>query len=269
MAVTIFKDLWAIGLKTSAFVQSLFLFPFNVFLRAVDRFLLTRRPDQPLLPCSTSGSASSSPSTQSHNNDVDDVRRLGDSDMTVAKEPPGQNLSVSNMASTVAQNPSSGKENHPPLKVAHATPTTDDAVLVDGISRLEISQPSGPLKDAVDGTGSIKQDGAGNKTVQNGASSQPTRPEDISNSPVMEVKRSSPVPLKHSASYTSRLNGMTTGTELGGETAEIHAKVETPEQAAARVMHSRFMREALDMVSGWHPTFVIVTLRCSAVPTFC
>ncbi|KAK4239489.1 hypothetical protein C8A03DRAFT_14144 [Achaetomium macrosporum] len=244
MAVTLLKDLLAIGLKTTAFVQSLFLFPLNALLRAVDRFPLPRRANQPLLPCSTSGSASSSSSKQTHNNDVDEVGRLSDSDMTVTTEPPGQNPSVSNMAATLAKNPSSGKENHPPSKPPQ---TTDDALLADGISRLEINQPGTTskepltsLKDAVNGAGSIAQDGTGRPTLQNGTSPQQTGPENIS---------------------SSTPKGMTTTMQLDGETVQIRAKVETPEQAAERAMHSRFMREALDMAR--------LALRTNETPVGC
>ncbi|KAK0612368.1 hypothetical protein B0T17DRAFT_404799 [Bombardia bombarda] len=60
------------------------------------------------------------------------------------------------------------------------------------------------------------------------------------------VPHQTPAQISHEVSQTSKLKETTI--KLGEDTVQIQSKVETPEEAAERAIHSGFMREALDMV---------------------
>ncbi|KAK4150951.1 hypothetical protein C8A00DRAFT_45746 [Chaetomidium leptoderma] len=248
MAGTFFKAISAIGLKTSAFLQSLFLFPFNVVLQlAVGRFPGLRQTTQPTLPCSTSASASASASSSSketRNNDVSagssssSSSSHNGSDMTTASpasaasESQGQKTHVSKIVPALPRTPPAGKENRAPPT---ASPSQVDAQLTDKLSRLDLDEAG----TAAAATTSARDAGAG------------TGKQAAQNDGADDVTRALPVPLTPSVSQIGGLKEATTTTtttiQLDGETVQVQAKVQTPEQAAERAIHSRFMREALDM----------------------
>ncbi|KAL2135033.1 hypothetical protein VTI74DRAFT_10070 [Chaetomium olivicolor] len=241
--MALFKALAAIGLKTTAFLQSLFLVPFNTFLQVVDRFPNFRRTTQPALPCSTSSGSTSSPQ-QSHNDNAGDGGRQRDSDMTTASSsttpsgPQGQKPPTSKLSPTLARAPLAGKVNTSSPQVS----TTESTQLSEGLSRLDLNE---------NGT----ENGIGKQTT--GVENDPT----AIGSGAAEVTRVAPVPLTHAVSQTSRPKETASTIQLGSETVHIQTKVETPEQAAERAMHSRFMREALDMAR--------LALRTNETPVGC
>jgi len=77
-----------------------------------------------------------------------------------------------------------------------------------------------------------------------------------------EVVRAPAVPMHHEVSQTSKLKE-TAPTTIGDENERLQTRLETPEEAAERTMHSGFMREALDMVS-FAPCLARIALLDSA-----
>lgn len=263
MASALFKAITAIGLNSAAFLQSRFLFSFDTLLQAVKNLSNTGQTNQPTLPCSTSGSPSGSPSgppsespaSAKEQNDEGDHGSDNTTDMagapssSTASAPRGRQPSVSTTVPARPRIPPT-KENGPPPK---APPS--DSQLTDGLSRLDLNgtgATSAPLaashQAVVNGTGVLaeKENGAG--VVPNGVSAQPSGPGAGNGIAAGHAPRILPVPQIKSVSQTGEAKETTT-IQLDGETVEILAKVETPEQAAERAIHSRFMREALDMVS--------------------
>ncbi|KAK4125164.1 cytidine deaminase-like protein [Parathielavia appendiculata] len=264
MAITLFKAISAVGLKTTAFLQSLFLFPFNAFMQALQRFPPFRQTTQPTLPYwtsgSTSGSSSSSFLRETHNDDAGTDSHRNETDMAVTSsssagpESQTQDRTGSKVAAPQPHTALVRKEN---LPSAVDSPTKGLSQLTDKLSRLELdgsgraatASSSMSLRDVANGTGSAAKDGVAKQAVQDAALlKQHVLDGGVNGSSDKEVPRTPPVPLTHSVSQTSRPKGTATTTiELGGETVLIQSKIETPEQAAERAMHSRFMREALDM----------------------
>ena len=246
MAGTLLKAVTAIGLKTTAFLQSLFLFPFNTVLQAVHLLPGFRQTKPPLLPRSTtSGAVSSTPPTEARNNnnntddnnEVGDGGRHSDTEMTTAPaSSSGGSAPVPKIVPALPRAPLASRENRSPTK---PSPTKADAQLSDKLSRLDLDETetaadqasSASLQDVVNGTVS--------SLVGDGPTAAPG-----------EVTRALPVPLTHTVSQTSKPKetAATATMQLDGVTVQIQARDETPEQAAERAMHSRFMREALDMV---------------------
>lgn len=260
MAGTLFKALTAIGLKTTAALQSLFLFPFTTFLRVVDLFPNLRQPTQPTLPCSTSGSASSASSSRdSHNDAVADGGRSNNrSDMapasssSAAQQSQNQKPPTPKIVPALPRAPLTEKGNRAPVKAA--PPPEVDAQLSDKVSRLNLKEDattvgssSTSVQDVVNAAGSVAENETG----------KPVSLDSANGSAAEEVTRELKVP------QTSELKETATTIELDGETVEILSKVETSEQAAERAMHSRFMREALDMASP-HTIFAF-----SDISSFC
>jgi hypothetical protein len=245
MAITVFKTLWAFGHKTTLFLQSLFLFPFHAIPRAFGLFSSFRQTNQPTLPFSNSRSAS--PSSRETQQTDDEMPNAASS--SAALEPhthKASSISKTGPAPAVPRTAPPGKENRVLEKKA-----SDDTQLCDQFSRLEIDKTAksatasqDPLQDTANGTvSSIAEDGTGRKVAQ-----------DLAEDGTVEsaVTRALPVPLTHPVSQTSKPKeaaAATTTIQLDGVTVQVQAKAETPEQAAERAMHSRFMREALDMVS--------------------
>lgn len=243
MAITVFKALWAFGHKTTLFLQSLFLFPFHAIPQAFGLFPSFRQTNQPTLPFSNSRSAS--PSSRETQQTDDEMPNAASS--SAALEPHAHKASsVSKTAPAPPHTAPPGKENRVVEEKA-----SDDTELCDQFSALEIDKTGktatasqDPLQDTVNGTGSdIAEDGTGRKIVQ-----------DLAEDGTAEsaVTRALPVPLTHPVSQTIKPKeavAATTTIQLDGVTVQVQAKAETPEQAAERAMHSRFMREALDMVS--------------------
>lgn len=257
MATTFFNMVSAIRLKTTAFLQSLFLFPFNTALQVVQLFPNFRQTNPPILPCSTPSSSSASSSQEARNTTAGDGSRNSDDNMAAissATVPRGQHAPASKIISALPRTPPGTKENH---LLKTVSPTDVDDQLRRDISRLKLNEadtaaetPPNLLKDVVDGgAGNSVENGVGKRVTQNGALLQQSGPDSISDSVAGEVTRTLPVPLTHTVSQTSKLKETTTTIQLDGVAVHIRDNVETPEQAAERAMHSRFMREALDMVS--------------------
>jgi hypothetical protein len=249
LAITVFNALWAFGHKTTLFLQSLFLFPFHAIPQAFGLFPSFRQTNQPTLPFSNSRSASPS-SRETRHADDDEMPNAASS--SAALEPHTHKAS-SVSKTTPAPPPRTappGKENR-----VREEKASDDTQLCDNFSRLEIDKTArtatasqDPLQDTVNGTGnSIADDGTGSTAES-------------------AVTRALPVPLAHPVSQTSKpkeaaaATTTTTTIQLDGVTVQVQAKAETPEQAAERAMHSRFMREALDMVSFVLSFFAMISL---------
>ncbi|KXX77391.1 tRNA-specific adenosine deaminase subunit TAD2 [Madurella mycetomatis] len=261
MAIALLKAISGIGLKTTAFLQSLFLLPFGFLLQAVKGFFPSASPNQRTLPCSTSPSPSPTPHKSDNDVNIDSGgdESVSSSDMTTSSTMPA--VSVSHDKKTPAshitpilQRAPASKENRPPL----TTPQTDiDAQLInDGLSSLHINGtrkatktvPT-PRQAAGNGTAALRNDGSGKGVMGAGVPAQEpglAAGASIGNVADGRVTRAPPVPLTHSVSQTSKPREMTT-IQLGSETVQIQAQTETPEQAAEKAMHSRFMRDALDM----------------------
>ncbi|AEO64947.1 f1c30c48-de3e-41b2-bd67-83cf0e89a9ba [Thermothielavioides terrestris] len=268
MAGTLFlKAISATGLKIAAFLQSLFLFPVNTLLQVVDLVPFARRTSQPILPCSTAGSGSSTPpSSRQPHDDVDAGGRHAASDMmaasssSAASDPANPKTPVPGMASISPPNPPAGKLDCSPTK---ADSPAADAQLSGVLSRLELNDnrsaaPTTPLHDGVNGTGA----GA----AQNGTFPCYPGPNGTDSATARGVTPALPGSLECSAAQTSKSEEtaampVTTTIQLGSDTIQIQAKHETPEQAAERAKHSRFMREALDMAR--------LALRTNETPVGC
>ncbi|KAJ4298408.1 tRNA(adenine34) deaminase [Collariella sp. IMI 366227] len=162
-----FKALTGVGLKTTAFLQSLFLVPFNTFLQVVS--------------------------------------------------------------------------------------TPDATQLSEGISRLNLAENGSPNPQL-----SLSAANGTNKQIT-GAENDPASMDGSTATEV--VARAAPIPLTHAISQTSKLKETVSTIQLGSEKVQIQSKIETPEQAAERAMHSRFMREALDMAK--------LALRTNETPVGC
>ncbi|KAH6855335.1 hypothetical protein B0I37DRAFT_302912 [Chaetomium sp. MPI-CAGE-AT-0009] len=267
MAATFFSVVSAIGLKTTAFLQSLFLFPYNTALEVAHLFSNFCQPNQPILPCSTSSSAS--PAQETRNINVGDGSRHSDDDMAASSSssvPRGQHAPASKIAPAVSPTPPVAKEN---CLLSAASPAEADGQLSRKLSRLELKEtdtaaeksPS-PLRGVVNGADNNAEDGIGKQITQNGALPQQSGPDNTrDNAAGGEVTRTLPVPLTHTVSQTSNPKETATTIQLDGVTVQVQDKVETPEQAAERAMHSRFMREALDMAR--------LALRTNETPVGC
>lgn len=248
MAITVFKAIWAFGHKTTAFLRSLFLFPFYAIPQAFGLFPGFRQTNQPALPFSNSRSAS--PSSRETRHSDDEMQNAAPT--SAAPDPQAQKpSSVSKMVPALPRTTpaGAGKENRALEEKASA----DDTQLGDKLSRLELdesrktaTESPTPLQEAVNGTGSTAEVGAGKQVAgQNGVDGTTTTSTEV-------VTRALPVPLSHPFSQNSKPKeaaATTTTMQLDGVTVQVLAKAETPEQAAERAVHSRFMREALDMVS--------------------
>jgi hypothetical protein len=258
MAIALFKAISAFGRHTTAFLQLLFLLPFNTVMQALRRFPSFRQTTQPTLPYSTSPSdsnISSSPFTEVRNDDVGTDGRRNESDMAITSSSSGASGAQTrdpNVSKALPHTTSAGKEN---LPSADASPAKALAQVTDKLSRLELdgagaaaAAPSTSLRNVVNGAGSIANDESGKQLGQDTALQQQSGLDGVNGTLAREVPRALPVPLTHSVSQTSRPKETATTIQLGTETVQIQPKVETPEQAAERAMHSRFMREALDMV---------------------
>jgi len=239
MASTL-KALWGIGLRSTSFLQSLFLFPFSAVLRAIGLLPNFHQTNQPILPCSTSDSGSSSPPREPHYNGASDADHRNNTDMAIPS------------SSSLAAKPQFQQENDPKMesakphttiskgnqKMAKASLSKTDSQLSDSLASLTLdgtdkttTTPSTSLQDSTKGTESAADD-VFDGSIEGG------------------MVRAAPVPLAPSISLTSRpKEDAATTIELDGETVQVQPKVETPAQLAERAMHSRFMREALDMVS--------------------
>jgi hypothetical protein len=254
MATTFFNVVSAIRLKTTAFLRSLFLFPYNTALQVVHLFPNFRQTNQPVLPCSTSSSASSA--QEARNTNAGDGSCHSDDDMAAGSSATarGQHAPASKIVSALPRTPPGTNANRL-LKTASATDV--DGQLIHKISQLELDESDtaagtlpNPLPDTVNGgTGNGVENGVDNQVTQNGSLPQQSGPDSISDNALAEVTRTLPVPLAHTVSQTSKPKETATTLQLDGVTVQIQDKAETPEQAAERAMHSRFMREALDMVS--------------------
>ena len=246
MAGTFLQAVSALGLRTGAVLRSLFLFPFNTFLKAVDLFpnftLNFRQTNQATLPSSSPSPASSPSSHTSTATNNNNTGHAGDGGMTTpsssspaAQPPQSQKPPVSNIIPALPRAPLADKGNRPPSTQPTAPPTvpfTAADQLSGSLSRLDLEDdgkaagpPSASLPDAA-------ADGTGKQVDDAGA-----------------VTPALPALLAHPVSQASNpKDAAATTIQLGGETVQILAKVDTPEQAAERAIHSRFMREALDMV---------------------
>ncbi|KAL2171180.1 hypothetical protein VTG60DRAFT_3491 [Thermothelomyces hinnuleus] len=275
MAATLFKAVLAIGLKTTAFLQSLFLFPFNTVLRVVQLFPSFRQTDQPILPCSTSGPTSSSSAGEARNisnNKDDDVGDGGchnETGMAHAASASTASARVSSIVPALPRAPPpSGRENHAP---AADTPVKADAQLDAALSRLDANGAGlagetrpGALQSVIDGTGSTTGDGTGKSVTAHDGTALPQQQPDRVNwgdGTPEGVTRAPPIPLTHTVSQASRLKETAPTMQPDGPTVLVNAKTETPEQAAEKAMHSRFMREALDMAR--------LALRTNETPVGC
>ncbi|KAL2020468.1 hypothetical protein VTK56DRAFT_8353 [Thermocarpiscus australiensis] len=280
MAVALGKSIWAIGLRTAALLQSLFLSPFDALLHAVKLLSKPGRTNQPTLPCSAPADSASSAPGQLHKNiDVGvDVAYGIDSDsdgygsgnmatassLSAVSALQGRKTSVFENGSTSSTAPAK-KENRP---APTGCPADVNTRLLDGFSRLDINDAGKTAAPRLashhivaNGTENGLENGKGlMRVVQNGARSQRSDSDGGSSSTAGEVTRAPPVPLTHSVSQTSRLKETAT-IQMGREAVQLEAKVETPEQAAERAMHSRFMREALDMAR--------LALRTNETPVGC
>jgi hypothetical protein len=164
------------------------------------------------------------------------------------------------MASISPPNPPAGKLDCSPTK---ADSPAADAQLSGVLSRLELNDnrsaaPTTPLHDGVNGTGA----GA----AQNGTFPCYPGPNGTDSATARGVTPALPGSLECSAAQTSKSEEtaampVTTTIQLGSDTIQIQAKHETPEQAAERAKHSRFMREALDMVSLGTNVFLFLKLE--------
>lgn len=253
MATAFLRAVSAIGLKTTAFLQSLFLFPFNTILRpVVQLFPNFCQTDQPILPCSTtSGSPSSSSGETRSNNGVGDGGRQNDSGMAPAPSASTASAPVPDIVPALPRAPLTGKENQ--------SPTTDsqskaDTQLSDSLSRLGVNE-QGPVDDILstalaNGNGSVTVNGTEKQVAHSGASfpqHQPARGS-VGDGNSEGVTQATPAASTQTVFQTSGLKEAATTMQLDGVTVHVKDKAETPEQAAERAMHSRFMREALDMV---------------------
>lgn len=270
MAGTLFKAISAVGLKATAFLQSFLLFPFYAFLQGMNRFPIFGKTKQPTLPSSTPPGSTSPVSAaccgvsidntatgdgNDNNNNIDDNDKSGDMMPAPSLAAAGSEPQQQNRKSPTPQivpvlplvAPAVNSENCAPTKAS------SDAELRDGISRLDLNDPKPtPTPLVLNGipgnvTTTSTAENATNTSTKNG----PNTPNGFlplqdgssgaSSGSTQEVTRSPAVLLTaNSVSQTT--------IELDGETVQIQAKVETPEKAAERARHSRFMREALDMV---------------------
>ncbi|KAK3337546.1 hypothetical protein B0T19DRAFT_78170 [Cercophora scortea] len=88
----------------------------------------------------------------------------------------------------------------------------------------------------------IEQDAVSDKPAQ------PLQEAGTNGADAREITRAPAVPLTHEVSQTSKLKEtVSPGDDTVEAVVKVPAKVETPEQAAERAIHSGFMREALDM----------------------
>ncbi|KAL2198835.1 hypothetical protein P885DRAFT_76440 [Corynascus similis CBS 632.67] len=266
MATAFLRAVSAIGLKTTAFLQSLFLFPFNTILRpVVQLFPNFCQTDQPILPCSTtSGSPSSSSGETRSNNGVGDGGRQNDSGMAPAPSASTASAPVPDIVPALPRAPLTGKENQ--------SPTTDsqskaDTQLSDSLSRLGVNE-QGPVDDILstalaNGNGSVTVNGTEKQVAHSGASfpqHQPARGS-VGDGNSEGVTQATPAASTQTVFQTSGLKEAATTMQLDGVTVHVKDKAETPEQAAERAMHSRFMREALDMAR--------LALRTNETPVGC
>lgn len=283
MAIALFKAISGIGLKTTAFLQSLFLFPFGALLQGMNRFSNSGGPSNqpPALPCSTTASVSPRSTKIYHDIDVDreheatgngsDMRTTSSSP-AAGSAPQDHNKGPASQCRIPPGHPpaaSATKENCPPPK---ASPTDIDAQgISNGLSRLDLNgtgQTTGsgltshhPAMENGTGGVTVTEDRSGGAEVVSAGGGGAAAHERGRPAPADgrfggivgivggEVTRAPPVPLRHSISQTRKLKETMTIQLGGSETVQIQAKLETPEQAAERAMHSRFMRDALDMVS--------------------
>ena len=232
MAGSFLQAVSALGLRTGAVLRSLFLFPFHTFLKAVDLFpnftLNFRQTNQATLPSPSSHTTITNTDPDNNTSHAGDGGMMTPSSSSpAAQQPQSQKPPISNIIPALPRVPLADKGNRPPT----APPTAADQ-LSGGLSRLGLeddgkaaASPSTSLQDAAAA-------GTGEPVDDAGA-----------------VARALPAPLSHPVSQTSNPKETAVKTiQLGGETVQILAKVDTPEQAAERAVHSRFMREALDMV---------------------
>lgn len=274
MAVTLFQAVSAFGRKTTTFLWSLFLFPFNTFMQAARLFpAFQQTSPPPILPrsASTSGSgpgsssgtgSGSSPSSLeepgysgsrnnthgdgnagygSHNKDTNMTTALASPAASAHQDRKGVPSGVVPAAPRVPP-AASGDENRPQPS-SPSTAQDDDAQFIEMTSNLNLNDkpaqesdaPPIPFQDVANRLGITTMDAASSSKAD-----EVVAP---------EVTKAPAVPLMHAFSQTSRLKETPTTMELDGVTVQVHSKTETPEQAAERAVHSRFMREALDMVS--------------------
>lgn len=271
MAIALFKAISGIGLKTTAFLRSLFLLPLGFLLQAVKIFFPSSSRNQRTLPCSTSRSPSPTPHKIDKDVDVDsgDDGSVSGSDMTAFSTMPAISASQDKKApashiTPALQRALASKENCPPPR---ASQTGHDAQLInDGLSSLHINETGKamvgvptPLQAIGNGTVALTDGGSGKGVMSVGAPAQKhglVAGVSIGNIVEGRVTPASPVPLTHSVSQTSKLKETTT-IQLGSETVQIQARTGTPEQAAEKAMHTRFMEDALDMVRRRLPYLLI------------
>jgi hypothetical protein len=159
---------------------------------------------------------------------------------TLASKPQSQQENGRKMESAPTTASTSGtKENQ---AMAGASSSKTDSQLNDPFARLTLEEarkasatPSATLRDTTNENQSAADD------VFQGSTDG-------------GVVRALPVPLAHTVSKEAAAAATAT-IEMDGETVQIQPKVETPAQLAERAMHSRFMREALDMVSSFGLTY--------------
>ncbi|KAL2157944.1 hypothetical protein VTH06DRAFT_4999 [Thermothelomyces fergusii] len=233
------------------FLQSLFLFPFNTALRVVQLFPSFGQPDPPTLTRSTASRPAASPSTagevrtNNKNNDGDvgdgGCHCHSDTAMPPAATAPTTSARVSGIVPALPRAPPSGRENQAPAADA---PARADAQLNAALARLDVNEAPPAGEDA----GSTIGDGAGKP-----AAGRDGTPDGTTRAPL--------VPLAPLVSQISRLKETAPTTQPDGPTVQVSARTETPEQAAEKAMHSRFMREALDMAR--------LALRTNETPVGC
>ena len=164
-----------------------------------------------------------------------DSKTTSTADMTTTASSPAPAPSQPPASSASKPDPAR-KEDYPPAPPPNSAVDTD---LSNGLARVDLGSSGG-------GGGSTTT-----TTTTNTASTTITAANALAGNG--EVVRALPVPLKHAVSQTSRPKEAAAAAAAAagqGDAVTVQAVVETPEQAAERAMHSRFMREALDMVSS-------------------
>ncbi|KAL1837868.1 hypothetical protein VTJ49DRAFT_3294 [Mycothermus thermophilus] len=150
---------------------------------------------------------------------------------------------------TMTLNVTAGKEDRVPGEPVSASL---DEVLTDRVARLSVNEATVPAEQSV--------------TVQNSANQESASAVSEKDEAEVEVRGAGDsVPQSRSADSNEVVPAVTTvpatpAPEMSA-TEQIPSKIETPEQKAERAMHSRFMREALDMAR--------LALRTNETPVGC
>ncbi|KAK4143523.1 uncharacterized protein C8A04DRAFT_12291 [Dichotomopilus funicola] len=240
----------AFARKTTTFLWSLFLFPFNTLMQAARLFPGFRQTSHPpILPRSASVSGAGPGGNSNTYSDVNEGpgSHNKDTNMTTASTSPAASAQQDRKGVPSGAFPAaprvhpavSGEENYP-QPGSSSTAQNDDEQFIEMTSNLNLNDtpaqetdvPPIPFQDVANRLGITTTDVTSSKA---------------DTLVVPEVTKAPAVPFLHAFSQTSRLKETPTSMELDGVTVQVHSKTETPEQAAERAVHSRFMREALDM----------------------